>query len=251
MERRLLTSDEILGFELGEAGFWCDDCGVFELEPAEAVAHAEALGHRFVADRDWFQEGNEELFGWNRVGVGGDDRTLTFGAIHAPAPIAGPSPTRWAFSRVEFEPLEGAVAARVWLVERRPGEPDALDGDDPRREVTATLPEPLDKRVLFDGCARLMTPVTEPRPDAGAQSWDRVRVADEHAVVVYWEGGAHDLDHVSTEWRPDELVLTVWLSTPYDAIPAYGQYQAAIVRLDHPLEGRQVTDGAAARRRCR
>jgi hypothetical protein len=249
MERRLLTSEEILGFELGEVGFWCDDCGVFELEPSEAVAHAEALGHRFVADRDWFQEGNEELFGWNRVEVARDDRTLTFGAIHAPPWIAGPSPTRWAFSRVEFERLEGAVAARVWLIERRPGEPDALGGDDPRREVTATLPEPLEKRVVLDGCAKLMTPVTVPRSDAAAESWDRVRAADEHTVVVYWEGGALDLDHVSTEWSPDELVLTVWLSTPDEVIPAYGQYQAAIVRLDRPLGGRQIRDGAAARRR--
>jgi hypothetical protein len=63
-------------------------------------------------------------------------------------------------------------------------------------------------------------------------------------VVVYWQGGALDLDHVSTEWRPDELVLTVWLSTPHEAIRAYGQYQAAIVRLDRPLGDSQITDGA-------
>src|SRR6476661_8611862 len=137
MERRLLTSAEILSFRLGEVAFWCDDCGEFVLEPAEA------LGHRFVADRDWFQEGNEELFAWNRVEVAGDDRTLTLGGIHAPPWIAGPSPTRWAFSRVEFQQLEDAIAARVWLVEKRPGEPGALDGDDPGREVTAALPEPL------------------------------------------------------------------------------------------------------------
>jgi hypothetical protein len=247
MGRRLLTADEISSFDLGEVGFWCDDCGVLELDPAEAVAHAREFGHRFVADRDWFREGNEELFAWNRVAVAGDDRTLTFGAIHAPPWIAGPSPTRWAFSRVEFEPLEGAVAARVWLIERRPGEPDALDGDDPSREVTATLAEPLGDRVVVDGCAKLMTPIDAPRRDAGAARWDRVRVADERTVVVYWDGGALDLDHVSTKWRRSALVLTVWLSTPYDAVKAYAQYQATIVRLDRPLEGRRITDGAVRR----
>jgi hypothetical protein len=88
---RSYPGGSIIPLELGEVGFWCDDCGALEVEPAEAVAHAREFGHRFVADPDWFEEGNEELFAWNRVEVGGDDRTLTFGAIHAPPRIAGPT----------------------------------------------------------------------------------------------------------------------------------------------------------------
>jgi hypothetical protein len=232
------TPEELRRFDYGEVAFWCDNCGLFELDPEQASAHAKEFGHTFEVERDWFKEGNEELFAWDRVAVADDDRTLTFSGIHAPEWIAGPHPTRWGFSRVEFEPSDDAVGARVWLVEQRPNEPDALDGDDPHRTVTAKLGRPLAGRIVYDHCAWLRTPQAEASSKAVRRRWQRVQRAGERALVVYWEDAGGDvLDHVSVEWSPDELLLGVWV-IPSSRMSA--TYNATIVRLDRPLGDRRI-----------
>jgi hypothetical protein len=235
---RIVSAEEMRRFKYGDVAFWCDDCGAFELEAERAIDHAEEFGHAFWADPDWFQEGNEELFAWRHVEIGPDDRTLTFRGIHAPKWIEGPSPKRWGFSRVELVSSDDALGARVWLIERRPGEPDALDGDDPSRTVTATLETPLDGRVVYDGCAGLQTPAPESRRRAVRTRWERVQVFDDQTLVVYWTAAGNEaFDHVSTHWSPDTLFVGLW-ATPGTRMS--GRWSAAIARLDRPLGDRDI-----------
>jgi hypothetical protein len=178
------------------------------------------------------------------VSVAPDDRTLTLSGVHS-APFGTSSGTRWAFSRTIVEETDQAVRVRAILVERPRGTAGAMRSGDPRREIQVVLQRPLAGRVVVDGCARIAQAqprrATPPKPNA----WHRVHQSDDHTLVVYWNGGkSFPLDHVSTDWRDGELILTVWVAGGGGRLA--GAYYATIVRLDRAVGGRRIVDGADA-----
>jgi hypothetical protein len=197
---------------------------------------------------------NEEVASWDEVSVASDDRTLTLKRIQHP-PWARSSGTWWATAGTEVEASDEAVSVRVVLAEQSARGPDALAFDDRSREVRVVLDEPLGGRPVVDGCAKLVAP-RRGGPDASAElrRYHKVMKADVRTLIVYWHGGSHvPLHHISMEWRPEALVVGVWLdggtgtAVPegeYLAVAAEGQYQAAIVQLDRPLGRLMVLDRA-------
>jgi hypothetical protein len=185
---------------------------------------------------------NEQAFAWEEVSVGADDQSLTLRRVHS-APFRSSSGTRWAFSRAIVEETDDAVCVRVILVERAPGTADAMRSGDPRRQVPVVLERPLAGRVVVDGCARLVRAQPRRTKPPKAAAWHRVRRADDHTLIVYWHGGpSFPLDHVSTGWESDKLVVTVWVAGGGGRLA--GAYYATIVHLDRPIGARRVVDGA-------
>jgi hypothetical protein len=176
------------------------------------------------------------------VSVGPDDRTLTLSGVHS-APFGTSSGTRWSFSRTLVDETEEAVRVRVLLVERPRGTAGAMRSGDPQREVEVVLERPLAGRVVVDGCAHLAQVAPRGARPPKPTVWHRVREADDRTLVVYWHGGkSFPLDHVSTDWRDGELVVTVWVAGGGGRLA--GAYYATIVRLDRPVGGRRIVDGA-------
>jgi hypothetical protein len=187
---------------------------------------------------------NEQICAWDDVVVENGGRSLTLSGLHSP-PWASSHDTWWGFARAEVEELDAAAVVRVVFVQLGHLSPTALRFDDPTRRVTVELNDALRGRPVIDGSARLVTPRPDSRHPPLLRSFDRISRADERTLVVYWHGGPYlPLDHISTEWENDSVVIGVWL---YGG-PAKmsGQYQATIVGLDRPLGGREIRDRALA-----
>jgi hypothetical protein len=133
----------------------------------------------------------------------------------------------------------------LWLHDCRRGDPGAMRTNDPGREVEITLDEPVGGRVVFDGVHGLVVPEGPLARRARPIRWMRVQPWDEERLIVYWFGGAsHPLDRIETDFTDDALVLTLHEQSGGRLA---GMSKAAIVRLDEPLGGREIRDGAPAR----
>jgi hypothetical protein len=131
----------------------------------------------------------------------------------------------------------------LWLRRRRRGDTGAMRTNDPAREVEIALDEPVADRVVFDGVHGLVVPEGPLERRSEPIRWMRVQLWDAQRLIVYWFGGAsHPLERIVTEFTEDALVLTLHEQRGGRLA---GMSKAAIVRLDEPLDGREVRDGAA------
>jgi hypothetical protein len=130
----------------------------------------------------------------------------------------------------------------LWLPECRPDDPDAARADDRGREVRIALDEPLGGRVPYDGAYRLVKPEGPGEQRSGSNRWEKVQIAGESTLVVYWHGGVGALDRVDVQLADDAVFITVieqW------ARKMAGRSKAAIVHLDEPIAGRRIRRGTA------
>ena len=186
----------------------------------------------------------EGHFSWDEVEVGDDDRTLTLRKIHPPARWSDPS-AWFNGGRADVSFGDEGVRVLLWLPECRRGDPGAARQDDPSREVRITLDEPLRGRVPYDGVYGLVEPEGPGKRRSDEQRWNKVQVVDDRTLVVYWFGAAHyPLDRVDVDYGRRAITLTV-LEQPAGRLA--GGYKAALVRLDEPIAGRKIKDGASAR----
>ena len=176
--------------------------------------------------------------------LGSDDRTLTLRSIH--------SPPRWSDAdawfnggRADVWYEDEAIRVLLWLRTCGPAEVGALRTNDPAREVEITLDEAVGGRVVIDGVHGLVVPEGPLSRRSAPIRWMRLQPWDQSRLVVYWFGGAsHPLDRIATDFTDDAVVLTLYEQSGGRLA---GMYKAAIVRLDQPLAGREVRDGAPAR----
>jgi hypothetical protein len=81
--------------------------------------------------------------------------------------------------------------------------------------------------------------------------WDRVEVLGPNKVRVHFVSGVAPctvLDHVDVDYRPNEIVITLWEgndpSSGEMACIMIAQYKAVDVNLAEPVNGRKFVDGA-------
>jgi hypothetical protein len=127
----------------------------------------------------------------------------------------------------------------------------AQKAPDVRRSATVRLEEPLRGRPVLGGAQRLV----RPRPglyNLEAEPWEQAVVTpDGGHLAIYFVGGVeplHALDHIDVRYRPDRIVVIVFLGTTEDVSSwktGPGISQVALIELDEPVAGRRVVDGFA------
>jgi hypothetical protein len=119
-------------------------------------------------------------------------------------------------------------------------------GSGPDSPVTSTPVDPTE-------------PIPSPRPkvvepqagliDVRAQPWDAARAMNDRTLLVAFYSGVHEcygVDRVDVEYAPQEVTVTLFIGrTGGNKICIeIAEYQAVKVRLDEPLDGRKIVDGA-------
>jgi hypothetical protein len=128
---------------------------------------------------------------------------------------------------------------------------DAQEAPDVRRSATVRLDEALRGRPVLGGAQRLV----RPRPGLyylEAQPWEQAVVTpDGGHLAIYFTGGLeplHALDHIDVRYRPDRIVVTVFLGTTEDVSSwkaGPGISQVALIELEERVAGRRLVDGFA------
>jgi hypothetical protein len=96
--------------------------------------------------------------------------------------------------------------------------------------------------------------IVQPRPgmeNLHKTGWDRVEILGANKVRVHFVSGVAPctvLDHVDVDYRPGEIVITLWEgndpSAREMACIMIAQYKAVDVNLAEPINGRKFVDGA-------